>query len=165
MIFDSPTLTSTERRISDEGLRQIPSGLLPSGTVLVSSRAPIGYTAIADVEVAINQGIAAMVCDGPVPNYYAYFWSKENLDTIISHANGSTFLEISKGNFRKIEALLPDSRILRAFPALVASMFQQIANATRQSRTLAAIRDTLLPKLISGEIRAHDSGTSAGAHG
>jgi type I restriction enzyme S subunit len=130
---------------------------------LLSSRAPIGYTAITDIEVAVNQGIAAMVCDGALPTYYTYFWVKENLDTIISHANGSTFLEISKGNFRKIEALLPDTRAARAFSELVAPMFQQIANATKESKTLAAIRDALLPKLISGEVPLKDAQQTSSA--
>jgi type I restriction enzyme S subunit len=152
-----PILIAAERLITDAGLRQIASGLLPSGTVLLSSRAPIGYTAIADIEVAVNQGIAAMVCDGPVPNYYAYCWAKDNLGTIIGHANGSTFLEISKGNFRKIKALRPDNKALEAFSRLVAPMFQQIANATKESKTLAAIRDALLRKLISGEVRIRDA--------
>lgn len=147
-----PILLTTERRLTDVGLAQVGSGLLPTGTVLLSSRAPIGYAAIADLPVAINQGIAAMVCDADVPNYYAYFWVRENLDTIISYANGSTFLEISKGNFRKIDALRPSPAVLKAFRDLVAPFFDQIRNNLRQELTLAAIRDALLPKLISGEV-------------
>jgi len=148
-----PILLATERKITEAGLAQIGSGLLPSGTVLLSSRAPIGYTAITDVPVAVNQGIAAMKCNAALPNHYVYFWTKENLDTIISHANGSTFLEISKGNFRRIEAVVPPVNVVKAFRDLVAPMFLRITNDLKESQTLAALRDTLLPKLISGEIR------------
>jgi type I restriction enzyme, S subunit len=152
-----PILLATERKITEAGLAQIGSGLLPSGTVLLSSRAPIGYTVITDVPVAVNQGIAAMRCDAALPNYYVYFWTKENLDTIVRHANGSTFLEISKGNFRKIEALVPPVGIAKAFCDLAAPIFQRITNDLRESQTLAAIRDALLPKLMSGEIRIEDA--------
>jgi len=151
--LDGPILFATERKITDSGLAQIGSGLLPVGTVLLSSRAPIGYTAIAETPVAVNQGIAAVLCGDTVPNYYAYFWIKENLDVIRSHANGSTFLEISKGNLRRIGMLVPQGPTLRRFRDLVAPLFRRLADNLTESRTLAAIRDALLPKLISGELR------------
>jgi type I restriction enzyme S subunit len=151
--LDGPILFATERKITDSGLAQIGSGLLPVGTVLLSSRAPIGYTAIAETPVAVNQGIAAVLCGDTVPNYYAYFWIKENLDVILSHANGSTFLEISKGNLRRIGMLVPQDPTLRRFGDLVAPLFRRLADNLTESRTLAAIRDALLPKLISGELR------------
>lgn len=150
--LNGPFLSITERTITDAGLAQVGSGLLPIGTVLLSSRAPIGYLAIADLPVVVNQGIAAMVCDGDMPNYYVYFWVKDNLDTILNHANGTTFLEISKGNFRKVEALTPSPAVFKAFRNLVAPLFDQIANTLKESRMLARIRDALLPKLVSGEI-------------
>src|SRR5262245_25404806 len=62
--LNSPVLLSTERTISEAGLAKISSGLLPVGTVLLSSRAPVGYVAIAEVPTAINQGFIAIVCDG-----------------------------------------------------------------------------------------------------
>ncbi len=151
--LDGPILFATQRKITDSGLAEIGSGLLPVGTVLLSSRAPIGYTAIAETPVAVNQGIAAVLCGDTVPNYYAYFWIKENLDVILSHANGSTFLEISKGNLRRIDMLVPQRRILNRFCDLVAPLFRRLTDNLTDSRTLAAIRDALLPKLISGEIR------------
>jgi type I restriction enzyme S subunit len=154
--LDGPIVFATERKITDSGLAQIGSGLLPVGTVLLSSRAPIGYTAIAETPVAVNQGIAAIVCGDALPNYYAYFWIKENLDVIVSNANGSTFLEISKGNLRRIEMLVPEGRILHRFRDLVVPLFRRLTNNLRESRTLAAIRDALLPKLISGEISVVD---------
>ncbi len=63
-------LFDTERKITTEGLSQISSGLLPIGTVLLSSRAPIGYLAITDIPVAINQGYIAIICDGFVSQYF-----------------------------------------------------------------------------------------------
>ena len=68
--LSNSVLIDTARKVTDAGLRQIPSGLLPKGTVLMSSRAPIGYLVIADVPVSVNQGFIAMVPDRGVPSSY-----------------------------------------------------------------------------------------------
>lgn len=108
----SPALLDTERRITELGLQQISSGLLPRGTVLLSSRAPIGYLAIADMPVAVNQGFIAMVCDGELPNHYVLHWARENMGIIEGRANGTTFLEISKANFRPIHVVVPTQDVM-----------------------------------------------------
>lgn len=151
-----PVLLGTDRKITDAGLARISSGLLPVGTVLLSSRAPIGYLAIAEVPTAINQGFIAMKCDGILPNTFVLQWCRENMDAIIGNANGSTFQEISKSNFRPIPVVVPSKPVLEGYQALSGSLYQQIADNERQSRTLAQLRDTLLPKLISGELRMRD---------
>lgn len=148
----SPLLLGTERRITERGLARISSGLLPAGTVLLSSRAPIGYLAIAEIPVAVNQGFIAMRCTGPLPNYYVLLWTRENMPEIIAKANGTTFLEISKTNFRPINALVPDERVLAQFVAHVGPLFQKMSANLRESATLASTRDVLLPKLLSGEV-------------
>lgn len=148
---------STERQITPAGLECIGSGLLPVGTVLLSSRAPIGYTAIAEIPLAVNQGFIAIVCDGPLPNHYVIEWLRENMDTIEAHANGTTFMEISKKNFRPIPALVPPPEVLAKFSAVVGPWWRQIVHNVRETRTLAALRDTLLPKLLSGELRVRQA--------
>ena len=70
-----PVLLDTERRITDAGLSQIGSGLLPKGTVLLSSRAPIGYLAIAEIPVAINQGFIAMTPKTGASNIFLLLWA------------------------------------------------------------------------------------------
>jgi type I restriction enzyme S subunit len=150
-------LLQTERHLSDEGLERVSSGQLPVGTVLLSSRAPIGYLAIAETPVSINQGIIAMICNGELPNLYVLYWTAENMERVIANANGSTFLEISKQNFRPITALIPKQDILRQFMQIVAPLHQRISLSIQQNHHLAAIRDTLLPKLISGELRVSDA--------
>jgi len=158
----APILLDTERSITQAGLENISSGLLPKGTVLLSSRAPIGYLAILEVPVAVNQGIIAMICDKELPNLYVLHWTRENMDTIIGNANGTTFQEISKRNFRPIQALVPPSDLLNRFVQLAAPLHGRIVANLFESRTLAAIRDALLPKLISGEIRVKDAERLAG---
>lgn len=155
--LSSPVVVDTERRITEFGLQQISSGLLPKGTVLLSSRAPIGYLAIAEVPLAINQGFIAMICDRELPNHYVLQWTRANMDTIKGRANGTTFLEISKTNFRPLNIVISSSKILQCFTEQAAVLHQQIVTNIEQSRTLATIRDTLLPKLISGEIRVKEA--------
>jgi type I restriction enzyme S subunit len=153
----SPVLLSTERRITDAGIRVISSGLLPSGTVLMSSRAPIGYIAIAETPVAINQGFIAITCNKSLPNLYVWQWLQTNLDMIKSHANGSTFQEISKGSFRPLPCIVPESKVLEKFQAIVLPIWQKLVTNEKERLGLEKTRDYLLPKLISGDIRISDA--------
>jgi len=152
-----PVLLDTERKITDAGLARISSGLLPVGTVLLSSRAPIGYLAITEVPTAINQGFIAMKCDGVLPNVFVLLWCRENMDAIVGNANGSTFLEISKSNFRPLHVVVPSNKVLTNFTKLAAPLYRQLAENEHESLTLAKLRDILLPKLISGELRVKDA--------
>jgi type I restriction enzyme S subunit len=152
----SPVLLDTERSITDAGLAQISSGLLPAGTVLLSSRAPIGYLAIAEVPVAINQGFIAMKPRNGVSSLFLLLWASFAHEDILSRANGSTFLEISKSNFRPIPVACPTKHILAAFDLLVRPLYHRILTNERESRTLTTLRDLLLAKLISGELRVND---------
>ena len=158
----SPILLQTERKITEAGLGKISSGLLPVGAVLLSSRAPIGYLAISQVPVAINQGFIAMICEGCVSNVFVWLWTLENMDAILSKANGSTFQEISKTNFRPLPVHLPRNDLLGAFDANVMPIYQQIVQNEQETRTLSVTRDLLLPKLMSGEIILRDAEKIAG---
>lgn len=160
--LNSPVLMRTGRTISEAGLRTISSGLLPVGTVLMSSRAPVGYLAITQIPLAINQGYIAMRCDGRVSNWHAYLWAKENMDAILQNANGSTFQEISKSNFRPLPVLVANKTVRKRFDHAVQPMFEQIISNERESCTLAETRDLLLPKLMSGEIRVAQAEKLAG---
>jgi type I restriction enzyme S subunit len=152
-----PVLLDTDRKITDAGLAKISSGLLPVGTVLLSSRAPIGYLAIAEIPTAINQGFIAMKCDGALPNVFVLPWCRESMDAIIGNANGSTFQEISKSNFRPLRVVVPSDPVLTSFTRSAGSLYRQLAENEREARYLAQLRDTLLPKLISGELRVPDA--------
>ena len=151
--LSNPVLLGSERRITDAGLAQISSGLLPAGTVLLSSRAPIGYLAVAEVPVAINQGFIAMKPLEGVSNLFLLLWAEVAHDAILSRANGSTFLEISKSSFRPIPVAAPTPGVMDAFDHSVRPIYSRIVLNERESRTLREGRDTLLPKLITGELR------------
>lgn len=156
----SPVLLSTERKLSAQGLAKVSSGLLPSGTLLMSSRAPIGYLAIAPIELAVNQGYIAMLPGGRLPVLYLLFWCRMNMEVIKGRANGSTFMEISKKAFRPIPALVPSAEVLAAFEQVVGPLFERLVANERQAQTLTQLRDTLLPRLISGQLRLPEAETA-----
>ena len=148
-----PILLDTERRITDEGLGRISSGLLPAGTVLMSSRAPIGYLAITQNPVAVNQGFIAMEPKPGIPNSFLLYCTKFSQDEIINRANGSTFLEISKTNFRPIPVLVPGDAIMARYDAVAQSLVDRIVANCKVACELATQRDALLPRLVSGKLK------------
>lgn len=150
--LSSPVLLGTERKVSDEGLAQIGSGLLKPGTVLLSSRAPIGYRAINEVPVAVNQGFIAMAPNSGVSKYFLLYWAEWAHDEIVSRANGSTFLEISKANFRPIPVVRPTDDLFEKFDQYIGPLYKRIVSNEQETQLLVAQRDSLLPKLLSGEV-------------
>jgi len=157
----STVLLDTARHITDDGVRRISSRLLPQRTVLLSSRAPVGYTAMSMVEVAVNQGFIAIPPSDSVPSEFVLLWLRENMDRIKAHAGGTTFAEISKRAFRPLLMPVPPARALTEFEQAARPMFDLVAGHEREIRALSRIRDSLLPKLVSGEIRVPDASDSA----
>ena len=123
----------------------------------MSSRAPVGYLAISQIPVAVNQGFIAMKCTKRLNNLYALFWCEQNMDKIKNNAGGSTFAEISKTNFKPIPIICPSEEVITAFDLHIRPIFSKVVSNLRENQTLAELRDTLLPKLMSGEIRVKDA--------
>jgi type I restriction enzyme S subunit len=150
--LQAPLLTATERSITDSGLTRVASGLLPARTLLMSSRAPVGYLAISTIPVAINQGFIAMPESSVMTSLYMLHWCNANMIEIQGRASGTTFAELSKSNFRQMRMLLPSGQLVKTFSHMVSYYYNQIETNIHQSRTLASLRDTMLPKLMAGRI-------------
>lgn len=148
--LSTPVLLNTERKVTELGLAQISSGLLAPGTVLMSSRAPIGYRAINELPVAINQGFIAMKPVNGVSRYFLLYWAEWALQDIVSRANGSTFLEISKSNFRPIQVVCPPGAMFAAFDQVVQPLYQRMVANEKEILLLIEQRDSLLPELLAG---------------
>lgn len=146
-------LFDTERKITQEGLKQISSGLLPAGTLLMSSRAPVGVLAYAELPLAINQGYIAIIDDKGYAKEFIYLWLKANMDMVHSYANGSTFMEISKSAFKSLSLLIPPKHIVDEFCDRIKPIFEKIKINELQIRTINKTKDNILPKLMSNEIK------------
>ncbi|SSS78983.1 type I restriction-modification system, specificity subunit S [Acinetobacter baumannii] len=145
-------LLNTERKITDAGLKKISSGLLPKDTVLMSSRAPVGYLALAKIKVAINQGYIAILPNKKYSAEYLIQWCEANMAEIKGRASGTTFQEISKKNFREINFICPDEKIVASYTKTVRTLYDEITSKAKENQSLINLRDTLLLKLMSGEI-------------
>jgi type I restriction enzyme S subunit len=138
--------------ITELGLHNSSARLMPRGTVLFSSRAPIGYSAIASGEVCTNQGFKSIVPKENVGTAFVYYFLRENLQAIENMASGSTFKEVSRTTMKNIPAVIPDEDILRHFQDDCAPLFEKQEILESENARLATLRDTLLPRLMSGEI-------------
>ena len=145
-------LLKTERNITNQGLNKISSGLLPIDTVLMSSRAPVGYLALAKVPVAVNQGYIAMKCEDRLPPEYIVQWADSVMDEIKQRASGTTFAEISKKNFGVIPVLVPDEELIIEYKNNISKIYKRVECNMLETSFLSDIRDGLLPKLLSGEL-------------
>lgn len=151
-INKSKFVSHGENDITELGLRNSSASLMPEGTVLFSSRAPIGYIAIAAGEVTTNQGFKSVVPKPEIGTPFAYFFLKNTLPVIEGMASGSTFKEVSGSTMKNVPAVIPGAEILAKFSDFCAPIFAQQRTLEEQNQSLAKLRDSLLPKLMSGEI-------------
>ena len=151
-INKSKFVSHGENDITELGLKNSSAAIMPEGTVLFSSRAPIGYIAIAAGEVTTNQGFKSVVPKPEIGTPFVYFFLKNALPVIEGMASGSTFKEVSGSTMKNVPAVIPDAETLAKFSDFCAPIFAQQRILEEQNQSLATLRDNLLPKLMSGEI-------------
>ena len=151
-INKSKFVSHGENDITELGLKNSSAAIMPEGTVLFSSRAPIGYIAIAAGEVTTNQGFKSVVPTPGIGTPFVYFFLKNTLPVIEGMASGSTFKEVSGSTMKNVPAVIPDAETLAKFSDFCAPIFAQQRILEEQNQSLATLRDNLLPKLMSGEI-------------
>lgn len=148
----SKFITHGEIDITEQGLANSSAVRMPSGTVLFSSRAPIGYIAIADGEITTNQGFKSVVPFAEIGTAFVYCFLKENLTIIENMASGSTFKEVSGSTMKVVPAIIPDSDTLALFKDYADAIFNQQRNNESENKRLSSVRDLLLPRLMSSEL-------------
>ena len=142
--------------ISELGFSKSSAIKMPTGTVLFSSRAPIGYIAIAANEVTTNQGFKSIVPNENVGTAFMYYLLKFLLPTIEGIASGSTFKEISGAGMKSVPVVIPDNETIDKFNAFCTPIFQQQEVLEAENSRLVDIRDALLLKLMVGELDVSD---------
>lgn len=141
------------KNITQLGLAKSSAKMMPKDTVLLSSRAPVGYVALAKNPICTNQGFKSVVCNqSKIKPLYLYFFFKMNTNYLQSIATGATFPELSATMMKKIKVLLPSINLQEQFVDTISAsiikadlLFDQITNLTTQ-------RNLLLPRLMSGKL-------------
>lgn len=151
----APYLERTARQITKAGFEACSSALHPTGSILMTSRATIGAFAIAQSPVAVNQGFIVVNATDPSLQWWLFHEMRSRVPEFLSHANGATFLELSRGLFKKLTLRLPDDAV--AFHTDVEPLHRRARAAALESEWLAKTRDVLLPLLMSGKIRVKDA--------
>ena len=139
-------------KINTDGLNNSSAKLFPPGSVMMTSRATIGEVAIATSESSTNQGFITCIPNESFSTYELYHWLKNNKELFESLSGGSTFKEITKGTFKKIDVLISSKDTSVLFVKTVDPIFHEILNIQKQLTKLRQARDLLLPKLVTGEI-------------
>ncbi|MCI8467938.1 MAG: restriction endonuclease subunit S [Eggerthellaceae bacterium] len=138
--------------ITQLGFDSCSTKLLPAGSILFSSRAPIGYIAIAQRPLATNQGFKSVIPKAEVGTAFVYCFLTMNKDRIAGAGSGTTFPEVSSSTMKGITLNIPTEEACLKFSAWANPLLAQQHALERENRYLAVLRDTLLPKLLSGEI-------------
>ncbi|MGH3793835.1 MAG: restriction endonuclease subunit S [Pseudonocardiaceae bacterium] len=152
----APYLETTAKRITCSGLDACASSLYPIGSILMTSRATIGAFAVTQQPTAVNQGFIVVNPHDSDLNWWIYHEMRSRVDEFVSLANGATFLELSRGNFKKFRVRLADSHIMKDFGARADVLHSRARGALMENSVLAVMRDVLLPQLMSGKIRVKD---------
>ena len=152
----SKFISHGENDISELGFSKSSATKMPAGTILFSSRAPIGYIAIAQNEVTTNQGFKSVIPNENISTAYMYFLLKNLLPTIEGMASGSTFKEISGAAMKSVPTVMPDADTIQLFSSFCEPVFKEQEILEAENQRLSALRDSLLPKLMSGELDVSD---------
>ena len=147
-------LLDSATKITEAGLRGSSAKMLPRGTVLMTSRASVGFFGIIDTSSCTNQGFISILPHDPWARMYFLHNLMHRVEEIRSHAGGATYREISKGKFRVLPVVLPVESLLREFEDQASTLHAQVRSLHAMNQKLAQARDLLLPRLMNGKIAA-----------
>lgn len=145
-------LDSSKDRCTEEGFANSSAKMFPAYSIMMTSRATIGAIGINTTPACTNQGFITCIPNETYPLSYLYHWLKLSKPHFELLSGGATFLELTKGTFKKIEILTPPEQITKRFDQLVAPMFDSMERLLRANRNLKEARNALLPRLISGKL-------------
>lgn len=144
-----------ETDITQEGYDSCSTKMMPKGSVLFSSRAPIGYITIAKNDICTNQGFKSVV-PKLAGTAFIYYFLKHSTKEIENKATGSTFKEASGSLMKSLPTIIPTKPVLDSFEKIMKPIFMEQETIEDESRRLAQLRDTLLPRLMSGELKVNE---------
>lgn len=137
--------------ITKEGYNSTSTKLMPKGTILFTSRAPIGYISIAQNDICTNQGFKSLV-PKKAGTCFLYCFLKYVTPEIENKSTGSTFKEASGSLMKSLQVIMPEQKVFEDFETIVSPLFARIESLEKENSRLSLLRDTLLPRLMSGEL-------------
>ncbi len=164
-VVDAPNATDvfvvdTDKHITEAGLNGSSTKLLPTGTTIISARGTVGRLALTGRPMAMNQscyGLLGKAGDA----YFTYFSTTRLVEQLKQRAHGSVFDTITQDTFAGVTVSYPSREVIAAFEASVEPLMSRLRENLLQSGTLSTLRDTLLPRLISGQLRLPEAQTLA----
>jgi len=160
-VVDAPNesdvyVLTTEKNITTEGLNNSSAKLLRKGTTIISARGTVGKCAMVAVPMAMNQSCYGVIGKNNISDEYIYFQLKNAVQTLQQMGHGSVFNTITRDTFKNIKIPFCNEELTNSYSLLVKNYFSKILNNNYQNIALTNLRDTLLPKLISGELSLED---------
>lgn len=147
---------STEKTITEAGVANSSANILPFGTTIISARGTVGKLALVGVPMAMNQSCYGIRGKISGSDYHAYFLLKSVVAVLQKNTHGTVFDTITRKTFSGVRTLVPPESVIYAFETTVTPLLRRVRRNLYESRTLAELRDALLPRLISGEMRVSD---------
>jgi type I restriction enzyme S subunit len=159
-VVDAPVgsevwVVDTEKKVTRAGVENSSACVLPVGTTIISARGTVGRIALVGVPMAMNQSCYGLRGRTGAHGFFNYFSTRELVARLQQHAHGSVFDTITRDTLAGVSVLAPPAELIEAFEKRVGPSLERIHAGLLDTGTLAALRDTLLPKLITGEIRIH----------
>ncbi|BCA93902.1 type I restriction modification protein [Legionella antarctica] len=142
--------------VSAEGVKSASLKLYPKNTILMSSRAPIGYMAIAREPLTTNQGFKSFIPNKGYSMHYIYYAVKNSMKAIVQYSSGSTFKEVSGSVLKTVKICLPECDIVESYVSKVNCIFDRQDLLELESKELTELRDWLLPMLMNGQVIVKD---------
>lgn len=167
-VVDTPSssdvfVVQTEKSITLAGLNGSSARLITKGTTIISARGTVGNLAIAGCDMTFNQSCYALRGKNGSGSYFVFLSAQRMVEQLKAMAHGSVFSTITRQTFEAVRVVFPPENLLQQFERSAASLLDAILGNVNESRSLAQLRDTLLPKLISGELRVPDAERIVGA--
>lgn len=142
---------ATEKHITEAGLNKCSSNLYPKDTIFITCRGTVGKVCLVACDMAMNQSNYAIKAIDGYSQYYVFFLVKSVVERLIKKSNGAVFSAITSKDFDE-EILIPSQNAVEDFTNVIDGFFRRIFTIGTENSRLSLLRDTLLPRLISGEI-------------
>lgn len=169
-VVDAPSDTDvwvidTEKKITQAGVENSSTQILPVGTTIITARGTVGRIALVGVPMAMNQSCYGLRGKDDIHGCYTYFAARQIVSSLQQHAHGSVFDTITRDTLAGVSVVVPPPHLVEAFEKIASPTLERIRAGLFVSSTLAALRDSLLPNLVSGKIRvksqAHEAKSEA----